>query len=92
MPNRVRYEFDSAKDGSNRDKHGLSLADAKGFDWAGAIIREYRRRPYAEQRFEAIGHIGDRLHVIVYCHRGAAIRVISLRKANSREVKRHAKT
>lgn len=86
------YEFDGAKDSSNRDKHGLSLADAQGFDWDNAVIREDRRRQYAEQRFRATGYIGDRLHVIVYCHRGAATRVISLRKANLREVKLHAKT
>lgn len=50
------------------------------------------RQQYAEQRFEAIGYIGLRLHVMVYCLRGDAIRVISLRKANAREVKRYAET
>ena len=82
-------EFDPAKDDGNLDKHGLSLADAEGFEWETAVVREDARQRYAEQRFEATGLIGDRLHVMVYCLRGNAVRVISLRKANSREVKRY---
>lgn len=83
------YEFDPAKDDGNLDKHGLSPADAEGFEWETAVVREDARKRYAEQRFEAMGLIGDRLHVMVYCLRGNAVRVISLRKANSREVKRY---
>jgi uncharacterized DUF497 family protein len=83
------YEFDPAKDDGNLDKHGLSLADAEGFEWETAVVREDASKRYAEQRFEATGLIGDRLHVMVYCLRGNAVRVISLRKANSREVKRY---
>ena len=85
----MNYEFDPTKDEGNLDKHGLQLADAEGFDWETAVVREDARRQYAEQRFEATGLIGDRLHVLVYCWREDAVRVISLRKANMREVKRY---
>lgn len=88
----MEYEFDPAKDESNSDKHGLSLADADGFEWETAVVREDTRRQYAEQRFEATGYIGDRLHVMIYCRRTDVIRVISLRKANKREEKRYAET
>lgn len=88
----MNYEFDPAKDEINLDKHGVSLSDAEGFEWETAVVREDTRKQYTEPRFEATGHIGDRLHVMVYCLRRDAIRVISLRKANSREVKRYAKT
>lgn len=37
--------------------------------------------------FEATGFIGTRLHIVVFCIRNNAIRIISLRKANSREVR-----
>lgn len=57
-----------------------------------AVVREDTRKQYAEQRFEATGHIGERLHVMVYCPRQDAVRVISLRKANKREEKRYAET
>ena len=86
------YEFDLAKDESNLDKHGLSLAEADGFEWETAVVREDTRKQYAEQRFKATGYIGERLHLMVYCLRPDAVRVISLRKANTREVKRYAET
>jgi uncharacterized DUF497 family protein len=83
------YEFDPAKDKSNFNKHGLSLTDALDFEWETAVIREDTRKRYAERRFETTGLIGDRLHVMIYCLRGDVVRVISLRKANPREVKRY---
>ena len=85
-------EFDPAKDESNLDKHGVSLADADGFEWETAVVREDTRKQYAEPRFEATGYIGDRLHVMVFCLRAETVRVISLRKANPREVKSYAET
>lgn len=88
----MHYEFDLLKDEMNIDKHGLSLADADDFEWEAAVVREDTRKRYAEPRFEAKGYIGDRLHVMVYCLRADAVRVISLRKANSREVSDYAKT
>ena len=86
------YEFDPAKDESNLDKHGLSLVDADGFEWETAVVREDARKQYAEPRFQATGYIGDRLHVMVFCLRVDAVRVISLRKANKREEKSYAET
>ena len=88
----MNYEFDPPKDQSNLGKHGLSLADAEGFEWDTAVVREDTRKPYAEPRFEATGYIGNRLHVMVFCLRTDAVRVISLRKANKREEKSYAKT
>ncbi|RWA38841.1 hypothetical protein XfCFBP8082_12310, partial [Xylella fastidiosa subsp. fastidiosa] len=67
-------------------------ADADGFEWETAVVREDTRKQYAEPRFEAKGYIGNRLHVMVFCLRGDAVRVISLRKANSREVRSYADT
>ena len=49
-----------------------------------------RRRAYGETRMIALGPIQGRAHVLVYTRRGAHIRVISLRKANDREVQLYA--
>jgi uncharacterized DUF497 family protein len=87
--NSTDYEFDSGKDRTNIGKHGLSLADAQYFEWETAVIREDLRKQYSEQRLEATGLIGERLHIMVYCRRDNAVRVISLRRANPREVKRY---
>ena len=85
-------EFDPVKDEINLDKHGVSLVDADDFEWETAVVREDTRKQYAEPRFEAAGYIGERLHVMVFCLRTENVRVISLRKANPREVKRYAET
>jgi len=90
--NKMHYEFDPAKDESNLDKYGVSLADADEFEWEAAVVREDMREQYAEPRFEAKGYIGVRLHVMVFCIRDDVVRVISLRKANPREVKSYAET
>ena len=39
-----------------------------------------------------IGYIGDRLYYVVYVEREEVRRIISLRKANLREVQRYAET
>lgn len=44
------YEFDTAKDESNLDKHGLLLADVEGFEWETAVVHEDERKQYAERR------------------------------------------
>ncbi|MBI5908163.1 MAG: BrnT family toxin [Burkholderiales bacterium] len=88
----MRYEFDPTKDDGNLEKHGLSLVDAEGFEWETAVVHEDTRKQYAEPRFQAAGYIGNRLHVMVFCLRADTVRVISLRKANPREVKSYAET
>lgn len=88
----MHYEFDPVKDDSNFSKHGLHLSEVDDFDWETALILEDRRQAYAEPRFEAKGYVGERLCVMVFCLRVSAVRVISLRKANLREVKSYAKT
>ncbi|QDH58611.1 BrnT family toxin [Pandoraea pnomenusa] len=82
-------EFDAIKDQANRVKDGLSLALAEAFELETALVEIDDRNDYNEERFIALGLIGDRVHVMVFTVRGEAIRVISLRKANRREVKRY---
>lgn len=56
------------------------------FEWETAQVREDVRKAYPERRFQALGYVQGRLHVVVFCFRGQMVRVISMRKANSREV------
>ncbi len=44
---------------------------------------------YEEVREMALGFIGKRLHALVFTRRGEAIHVISVRKANDREIRRY---
>ncbi len=87
MPPKPPFDWDAAKAASNLEKHGVPFEDVFRFDWAGAIEAEDIRYDYGETRMQALGKIGDRYHVLVYAPRGETIRVISLRKANPRELK-----
>jgi len=88
--------FDPAKDAANLAKHGVSLADAAGFEWGGAVVWTDERQDYDEARRLALGYIGLRIMALVFVDRPAdhptERRIISLRRANSREVKRYAET
>jgi uncharacterized DUF497 family protein len=85
----MRIEFDPDKDVANQRKHGLSLAKAERMDLGTAVIDPDRRYAYGENRFQALGLIEARLHLLVFTMRGDVLRAISLRKANSKEVKRY---
>lgn len=78
--------FDPAKDGRNVALRGISLARATDFDWDSALIVEDTRKDYGETRYQALGLIDDRLHMMVFTPRADLIHVISLRKANDREL------
>lgn len=82
--------FDTGKDEANQAKHHCSLALAEMFDWDTASIAADDRRNYGEARFYAIGYIGQRLFVVIFTDRGEDRRIISLRKANKREVLKYA--
>ncbi len=84
----MKIEFDPDKDAINRQKHGLSLADAERMDFDTAIYRPDGRYDYGEDRIRSLGPIDGRLHMLVFTMRGDVLRAISLRKANPREVMR----
>ena len=79
------FAWDEPKRLLNRAKHGVDFAEINLFDWASAVTRVDTRAAYGEQRFISVGPIADRLHVCVWTLRDGRNRVISLRKANSRE-------
>ncbi|MFZ0729233.1 MAG: BrnT family toxin [Methylovirgula sp.] len=81
--------FDPAKDVVNQAKHGVSLALAEVLFAGPHVSMSDDRFDYGEVRQVAVGYIQDRLFVCVYTDREAERRVISLRKANQREVNRY---
>ena len=78
------YEWDEAKRLSNIVKHQIDFTALNDFEWETAQRKESSR--YGEERFAATGYIGDRLHRVIYTMRGDVRRIISLRKANPREM------
>jgi uncharacterized DUF497 family protein len=83
--------FDPAKDIANINKHGISLANTANIEWDTLYAVLDLRHLYAEDRMVGIAYIGLRLHVLVFVDRDEVRRIISLRKANRREVNRYAK-
>ena len=82
----MEYEWDENKCETNLAKHDVDFDTVRGFDWQTAQVFEDLRFDYGERRFWALGLIEDRLHVLAFTLRDNAVRVISLRKANRREV------
>jgi uncharacterized protein len=85
----VKYIFDPVKDAVNRRKHGVSLALAEVLFNGPHMSVDDSRFDYGETRSIAFGFINRRPFVCVYTDRNDERRVISLRKANTREVKRY---
>ena len=90
----MNVTFDTAKNAVNLAKHGVSLSDAVEFEWGTAVVWPDARRDYGEHRMVALGYIGLRIMAVVFVDRPpdepTERRIISLRKANTREVKRYA--
>lgn len=90
----MNVTFDPAKDAANLAKHGLSLLDAVGLEWEAALVWSDKRRDYGEPRMVGLVPVNDKLFCVVFVDRppeqATERRIISLRKANNREVRRYA--
>lgn len=85
----MRIEFDSAKDTANQTKHGLSLAMVSELDWEAALVWVDTRFEYNETRMIALAPKTGILYYVAFVDRGDVRRIISLRRANRREVKHY---
>ncbi|ASM78142.1 hypothetical protein VITFI_CDS2364 [Vitreoscilla filiformis] len=85
----MQVSFDSAKSDRNVAERRLPFNLVEQLDWQSAILEEDLRKDYGERRFRVLGFIGSRLHAVVFTPRAGKVHVISLRKANSREVKHY---
>lgn len=84
--NRPEITYDAAKNARNVEERGLSFELARAFDFESALLVVDDRKDYGEVRYRALGRIGTRVHALVFTEVTNGIRVISLRKANRREV------
>lgn len=88
----MRIEFDPAKDFGNQAKHGASLALAGELDWEAALVWVDDRFEYAELRMIALAPKTNVLYYVAFVDRGTARKIISLRRANRREVKHYVES
>lgn len=84
-------DFDPSKDAFNLSKYGVSLAAAAEPNWAAALAWIDDRADYGEVRIVALAPIGDRLFFVAFVDRTDTRRIISLRRANRREVNHYVR-
>ena len=88
----MHVEFDPGKDEANRAKHGVSLALAAELDWESALVWLDSRFEYGELRMVALAPRTGVVYYVAFVDRGQVRRIISLRRANRREVNRYVQS
>ncbi|NQX00684.1 BrnT family toxin [bacterium] len=89
--NELSFEWDPRKAASNAGKHGVTFEEAKTvfYDDAALVIPDPDHSK-DEERFIIMGRSSEpRILVVVHCFRktGSSIRIISARKAGTKEQK-----
>jgi uncharacterized protein len=85
----VRIKFDPIKDKLNLAKHGVPLSFAEKLAWDEAYVWVDPRCEYDELRMVGLAPEGNSLYYVAFVDRGNERRVISLRPAERREVKKY---
>ena len=80
----MTFEFDAAKSASNTAKHGIDFVAAQAL-WKSQLMLLPAKED-AEKRSMAIGKIGQAHWSAIITYRGAAIRIISVRRSTPREI------
>jgi len=88
----MKIEYDPIKSEKNDKERGLPFCMSADFEWDTAIYIVDDRQDYRETRIRAFGFINERLHALVFTPIDGGIRIISLRKANQREVRNYEET
>lgn len=87
----MKLEFDPAKRDKTLLERGLDFACAADVFAGHHFTAEDLREGYSEQRFITVGTVEGRMVVVVWTPRGDARRIISMRKANEREISRYGR-
>ena len=87
----MEIEYPHLKRDATLATRGLDMARAGEIFDGDTLTVEDDREDYGETRFITIGFLDGRMVVMVWTQRGAARRIISLRKANEREQKTYAR-
>ena len=83
----MRFEFDATKSASNKEKHGIDFVEAQALWLDGEWAESLSQAEHAgEPRFLAVGRIDGRHWTAICTLRGAAVRIISVRRARKEEI------
>jgi uncharacterized DUF497 family protein len=88
----MEFEWDLAKSDSCQISRNFDFAYVISvFTDPSLFVELDQRWDYGEVRFRALGVISGKVFMVVFTKRHRAIRIISARRANGREVKRYEK-
>jgi uncharacterized DUF497 family protein len=82
----MQIEFDPVKRAKTLEERGLDFSKANLIFAGKHLTREDIREDYDEQRFQTAGWLDERIVILIWTPRGEARRIISMRKANEREI------
>ena len=86
----MEFEWDDVKSDACFAHRGFDFSYAiRAFLDDDRIVGRDRRWDYGEDRYRLLGAIEGRVFAVIYTMRASAIRIVSARKANGREVREY---
>jgi hypothetical protein len=87
----MEFEWDEGKRQSNLQKHNVDFEDIKPvFEQDNQTIQSIdNRQDYGEIRIKILGEIQGKVYCVIYTKRNSKYRIISARRANSRETRKY---
>jgi len=87
----MEFEWDEGKRQSNLQKHGVDFDKIKPIFDGQTVEWVDNRRNYGETRTNLLGQIKGDIFCVTYTKRNSKYRIISARRANSRERRKYYK-
>jgi uncharacterized DUF497 family protein len=82
----MEFEWDEAKHAQTLRNRGIGFDDGALIFAGRIIVWSDTRQDYGEARFRAIGQSCDDILHVAFTHRGDITRIISVRRANRKEI------
>lgn len=82
----MEFEWDDIKHTRTLRNRGIGFDDGALIFTGRLVVWIDTRRDYGEIRFRAIGKSAENLLHVAFTYRGNAIRIISVRRANCKEI------
>jgi len=85
----MEFEWDEEKRQSNLEKHGVDFEDITPIFEGQIVDWVDHRRVYGEERVNLLGEVEGNIFFVTYTRRNSKYRLISARRANSRERRKY---
>lgn len=82
----TKFEYDTAKSASNLVKHAIDFEEAQRL-WSDPRFFVFVAQTETERRYIGIGRIDDRHWTVVFTKRLKRLRLISVRRSRTSEIK-----